>query len=66
MPKVVGKTLAAAKALLKKAHCRAGTVSYAKSKKVKKGLVISQSRPAGRVYKLNTKINLVVSKGKKR
>ena len=66
VPNVVGKSLDAAKALIKKAHCKTGTVSYAKSKKVKKGLVISQSRRAGATYKLNTAINLVVSKGKKR
>ena len=66
VPNVVGKSLDAAKAALKKAHCRTGNVSYASSKKVKKGYVISQSRRVGAVYKINTAINLVVSKGKKR
>ncbi len=66
VPNVVGKTLDAARAALKKAHCRTGTVSYASSRKVKKGNVISQSRRAGAVYKLNAAVNLVVSKGKKR
>ncbi len=66
VPKVVGKTLAAAKGAIKKAHCRAGTVSYARSSKVKKGTVISQSRRAGKVYAANTAIKLVVSRGKKR
>ena len=66
VPNVVGKTLAAAKGAIKKAHCRAGTVSYASSSKAKKGTVISQSRRAGEVYAPNTAIKLVVSRGNKR
>jgi hypothetical protein len=66
VPNVVGKTLAAAEAAIRKAHCRTGTVSYARSKKIKKGLVISQNHRAGAVLAHNAKINLVVSRGKKR
>jgi beta-lactam-binding protein with PASTA domain len=66
VPNVVGKTLAAAKAAITRAHCKTGTVSYASSKKIKKGLVISQSRRAGQKIAKNSKINLVVSRGKKR
>jgi chitinase len=65
-PKVVGKSLAAAKSAIKKAHCRVGTVRMAYSKTVKKSIVISQSRRAGKVLPFNTKINLVVSRGRKR
>jgi Calx-beta domain/PASTA domain len=57
-------TVGAAKLALKSRHCRTGTVQQAYSKKVKKGIVISQSRRAGQKLPANTKINLVVSKGR--
>jgi Zn-dependent metalloprotease len=62
VPAVKGKTLAAASAALRKAHCRTGTVRYAASN-VKKGKVVSQGKPAGKVLPANTKIALVVSRG---
>jgi hypothetical protein len=45
---------------------RTGKVRYAYSRKSKKGRVISQSRRAGQVLPANTKINLLVSRGRKR
>ena len=63
VPRLVGKTLLAAKSLIRKAHCRLGAVTYARSRTVGKGHVISQSRRAGRRYPANTKISLVVSRG---
>jgi photosystem II stability/assembly factor-like uncharacterized protein len=66
VPKVVGKKLAAAKSALKQRHCGVGKVSYAYSAKVKKGLVSSQSRRLGQVLPNGTKVNLVVSRGRKR
>jgi Tol biopolymer transport system component len=66
VPKVVGKPVAAAKAALKQRHCRTGKVSYAYSKRTKKGRVSSQSRRPGLVLAANTKVNLVVSRGRKR
>jgi hypothetical protein len=65
VPKVVGKTLAAAELAIKKGHCRTGRVSYARSPKVKKGIVISQSHRPGAVLPRNAKINLVVSRGRR-
>jgi hypothetical protein len=47
-------------------HCRTGTVGHAYSRRIKKGVVISQSRRAGRVVPANSKINLVVSRGPRR
>jgi hypothetical protein len=64
VPKVVGKRLGAAKLALKSRHCRTGTVRQTYSKTVKKGIVISQSRRAGQKLHANTKVNLVVSKGR--
>jgi PASTA domain/Regulator of chromosome condensation (RCC1) repeat len=66
VPKVVGKRLATAKRTIAKRHCRTGKVDYAYSRKRKKGLVVSQSRSAGRVLPANSRINLTVSGGRKR
>lgn len=66
VPNVRGKKLAAAKASIKKARCAVGKVARKASKRVKKGRVISQSPRAGSSLPNATKVNLVVSKGKKR
>jgi len=66
VPKVVGKRVASAKRTIAKRHCRTGKVGYAYSRKRKKGIVISQSRRPGKVLPARSKINLVVSRGRKR
>jgi hypothetical protein len=63
VPKVVGKQLASAKRVIARRHCHTGKVGRAYSSKLKKGIVISQSRQPGRVLPANSKINLVVSRG---
>jgi hypothetical protein len=65
VPKVVARKLARAKAAIKKAHCRTGKVRRAYSKKRRKGLVVAQSPRAGRKLKAGTRVNLVVSRGRK-
>jgi hypothetical protein len=65
VPKVVRKGLKAAKVTIKRRHCRTGKVRYAYSRTRKKGIVISQSRRPGRVLPAKSKINLVVSRGRK-
>jgi hypothetical protein len=65
VPNVKGKTLAAAKRKLTAAHCKAGKTATAKSKTVKKGNVISQSPKAGRKLAKGSKVNLVVSRGRR-
>ena len=65
VPNVKGKTLAAAKRKLTAAHCKAGKTTTAKSKTVKKGNVISQSPKAGKKLAKGSKVNLVVSRGKR-
>jgi hypothetical protein len=64
VPRVTGKRLAAARAAIAQNHCRTGRVGYASSRKVAKGRVISQSLRPGRSFVENTKINLVVSRGR--
>jgi sugar lactone lactonase YvrE len=66
VPNVVGKRLGAAKLAIRRRHCRTGQVGYAYARKRKKGIVVSQSRRPGRVLPANSKINLVVSRGRRR
>jgi Tol biopolymer transport system component len=64
VPKVVGKPLAAAKRALGQRHCRTGKLRHAYSAK-KKGIVIAQSRRSGKVIPAGSKIDLVVSRGRR-
>jgi beta-lactam-binding protein with PASTA domain len=49
---------------LTESHCRTGKVSYANSRKSKKGIVVSQSRRPGKVLPARSKIDLIVSRGR--
>jgi beta-lactam-binding protein with PASTA domain len=64
VPKVKGKTLAAAKRAIKSRHCSVGKIKRASSRKVKKGHVISQKPRPGSRLKRGAKVNLVVSRGR--
>jgi uncharacterized cupin superfamily protein len=66
VPDVTGMTLADAKKALAKGHCAAGKVTRAYSSTVKKGRVISQSRAPGTVLANEAKVDLVLSRGKKK
>ena len=66
VPKVVGKRVASAKRTIAQRHCRTGKVGYAYSRTRKKGIVILQSRRPGRVLPARSKINLIVSRGRRR
>jgi hypothetical protein len=66
VPKVVGKQLAAAKRSLAASDCRTGKVAYVHSHVRKNGVVISQSRRPGKVLPARSKIDLVVSRGRRR
>jgi hypothetical protein len=66
VPNVRGKTLSRAKRMLANAHCRPGSVRRAFSKRVKRGHVISQSPHLGAVLPAGGRVNLVVSRGRKR
>jgi hypothetical protein len=65
VPKLAGKTLAAAKAGLRKAHCGVGKVTRVRSAKVKKGSVVSSTPGAGKSAKAGTPVALHVSRGAK-
>jgi hypothetical protein len=64
VPRVTGKRLAPAKLAIAQNRFRTGKVSYAASRRTAKGRVISQSRRPGRTLPANTKIALVVSRGR--
>ena len=66
VPNVVGKRLARAKQTIAKGHCRTGKVRYAYSRTRKKGTVIAQSRRPGKVLPAGSKIDLAVSRGRRR
>jgi hypothetical protein len=66
VPKVVGKRVASARVTIARRHCRTGKQGYAYSRKHKKGIVISQSRRPGRVLPARSKIDLIVSRGRRR
>ena len=63
---VKGKTLPAAKRTIARANCRVGKIRRAYSKNVKRGRVISEKPKPGTVLPNSGKVNLVVSRGRKR
>jgi len=65
VPSVVGKPITSARLTIAKRHCLTGKVGHAYSRKRKNGLVISQSRRPGRVLPARSKINLIVSRGRR-
>ena len=65
VPRVKGKPLATARARIAAAHCSAGKVTKAKSRTVPKGKVISQRPNAGTKLASGSKVNLVLSRGKR-
>jgi hypothetical protein len=62
VPKVVGKSLAAGKRLLRKAGCKFRVVKAKKSKK-RKGKIIAQGRKKGTSVPVGTVVKLTVSPG---
>jgi hypothetical protein len=66
VPNVTGQKLPAAKAGVAGAQCRVAKIRRAYSKIVKKGHVISQAPPSRRVLPIGGKVNLVVSRGRRK
>jgi beta-lactam-binding protein with PASTA domain len=59
-------TVAAATREITAGDCLKGRVTFAYSKKVKKGRVIKQSQRPGKTLTFRSKVNLTVSKGKRK
>jgi beta-lactam-binding protein with PASTA domain len=64
VPAVARQALATAEAALAANHCTVGAITRKYSKTIAKGRVISQSVAPGAQLPANTRVNLVVSKGK--
>ena len=65
VPKLKNVPLKKAAAKLKNSGCKRGKLKYAYSRSVKKGRIMGQSAKPRKKLKLNAKVNLVVSRGKK-
>jgi hypothetical protein len=65
VPKLAGKTLAAAKSALARGNCTLGHVKNVYSSTVKKRHVVKSSPTAGSVLAQGAKVNLVLSRGKR-
>jgi beta-lactam-binding protein with PASTA domain len=65
VPGVKGKLLRIARARINAAHCSVGAIRTARSKK-KRGLVIAQHPAAGKTLPRGGRVNLVVSRGRRR
>ena len=66
VPNVKGITLAAARTRLGRARCSLGRVARAYSGRVRRGKIVSQSRRPGARLPRATRVNVVVSRGKRR
>jgi Ca2+-binding RTX toxin-like protein len=66
VPNVKRRTVARARRMLNARRCRLGKVRRVHSRKVRKGLVVSQSRRPGARLPRNAKVNIVVSRGPRR
>ena len=66
VPRVVGLSLARAKARIRSRHCSVGHVTRKFSTLKKNGKVLAQVPKAGKHLKRGAKVNLVVGKGPKR
>jgi Tol biopolymer transport system component len=65
VPKLAGKTLAAARTALRRANCKTGKVTRVKSQKVRRGRVISSRPKAGTTRPDGAAVALVVSRGRR-
>jgi len=62
---VLGRLLITAKARIKKAHCRVGTVTYKPSTRLKKNRILSELPRPGRRLKNGAKVNVTVGRGRR-
>jgi beta-lactam-binding protein with PASTA domain len=66
VPRVIRKTLAAARSALTTAHCSVGSITRAYSPKVPQGRVAFQHPAAGTALSGGSAVGLVVSKGRRK
>jgi beta-lactam-binding protein with PASTA domain len=63
VPRVVGMSLVKARAKVRRANCRVGTISRKASTRAKNGRVLAQAVKAGRTLRSGARVNLTVGKG---
>jgi subtilisin family serine protease len=66
VPNVKGKTLRTARTVLTRRRCRLGRVTRAYSARVRRGKIVRQSRRPGARLPRGTRVNVVVSRGRRR
>jgi hypothetical protein len=64
VPKLRGKTVAAARRALRRAHCSVGKFQRVRSRNVRKGRIVSTKPRAGTTHRRGFKVRLTVSKGR--
>ena len=65
VPRLKGKPLKTAEHAIRAHNCTVGTIRHAASRQIEKGHVISQKPAPGRRLRHGTKINLVLSRGRR-
>jgi Tol biopolymer transport system component len=66
VPRLRGRTLAAARTLLHRDHCSLGRVRRMHSRRVRRGRIMAQSPHAGAVRRTDAKVAVIVSRGPRR
>ena len=66
VPNVVREPLAVAKRLIRRSHCRPGSVRSAHSNRIERGRVVVQTPEAGSVLPLRGEVGLLLSRGPER
>jgi Ca2+-binding RTX toxin-like protein len=66
VPSLRGRTVPRARALLVSRHCRLGRVGHRFSRRVRKGRILSQDRRPGLRLARGAKVDVVVSRGRRR
>jgi hypothetical protein len=64
VPNLKGKTLAAARRILRARHCSLGRIRHAHSRRARRGLIVSQKPDAGRQLAELGRVSVVVSLGR--
>ncbi len=65
MPKVVGKSLATARAQIVRAHCKVGKLAYVTSTRKLKGIVLAQAPKPRTKLPNGSKVRMTIGKGPK-
>jgi len=62
VPRVVGMSLAKARAKIRRAHCSVGSISTKSARRVKRGHVLAQAVKPGRKLRSGARVNLIIGK----